>query len=141
MDNEHRLFSYRGRSILITGLTHTYRDRFKTKVLREFLSKAPGADLKILLVHQPAEVVVRAAAEEGYALLFAGHTHGGQIIVHPLGIPFTPVEEETPFYQGVYKEGGTTIIVTRGIGLTTAPIRYHAPAEVTTVTLAINENR
>ncbi len=135
LNNEHRLYSYHGKSILVTGLTHIYNDRLTVPALRDFLRKAPIADLKILLVHQPAEQVVRVATEQGYTLVLAGHTHGGQIVIHPLGIPFTPSMTETHFYQGVYRNGGTAVVVTRGVGLTLAPVRYHAPAEVTTVLL------
>jgi hypothetical protein len=141
LDNEHRLYSFHGRSVLITGLTHIYSDRLTIPALQEFLRTAPQADLKILLVHQPAEQVVRLATELGYNLVLAGHTHGGQIVIHPLGIPFTPSMTETRYYQGVYENGGTTVVVTRGVGLTLAPIRYHAPAEVTTLILATDEHR
>ncbi len=136
LDNEHRLFTYHGKSVLVTGLTHIYSERLTPQALQEFLSTAPQADFKILLVHQPAEQVIRFATEHGYNLVLAGHTHGGQIVIHPLGIPFTPSMTETRFYQGVFQNGGTTVVVTRGVGLTLAPVRYHAPAEVTTMILA-----
>ena len=139
LDNEHRLFSYNGKKVLVTGLTHIYSDRLTVPALEGFLSKAPQADLKILLVHQPAEQVIRLAAQQGYTLVLAGHTHGGQIVIHPLGIPFTPSMTETRYYQGVYHVGETTVVVTRGVGLTLAPVRYHAPAEVTTLILATDE--
>ena len=141
LENEHRLFSHRGKSILVTGLTHIYSDRLTPPALQEFLRGAPAADLRILLVHQPAESVVRLATDVGYNLVLAGHTHGGQIVIHPLGIPFTPSMTETRYYQGVYNSGATTVVVTRGVGLTLAPVRYHAPAEVTTVILATDEHR
>jgi uncharacterized protein len=136
LDNEHRLYAFHGKSILVTGLTHIYSNRLAVPALQEFLGEAPAADIKILLVHQPAEQVIRLAAEQGYTLVLAGHTHGGQIVIHPLGIPFTPSMTETKYYQGVYNVGKTTVVVTRGVGLTLAPVRYHAPAEVTTLTLA-----
>jgi uncharacterized protein len=135
LDNEHRLYSYHGKSVLISGLTHIYSDRLPVGVLKEFLTSAPQADLKILLVHQPAEIVVQLAAEHGYTLVLAGHTHGGQVVIHPLGIPFTPSMTETRYYEGVYHVGETTVVVTRGVGMSLAPVRYHAPAEVTTLVL------
>lgn len=136
LDNEHRLLEYHGKRILVTGLTHIYSRRLSGQAIQAFLASAPEADLKVLLVHQPAEQVVRYATEQGYTLVLAGHTHGGQIVLHPLGIPITPSMTETEFFRGVYQNGGTTVVVTRGVGLTLAPVRYHAPAEVTTVVLA-----
>jgi len=138
LDNEHCLSSFAGRSVLVTGLTHIYSNRLKVTDLKSFLDSAPKADLRILLVHQPAEQVVRLAADAGYHLVLAGHTHGGQIVLHPLGIALTPSMLETKYYEGAYKVGSTTVVVTRGVGVTLAPVRYHSGAEVTTLVLAKN---
>ena len=138
--NEHRLFSYHGKKVLISGLTYIYSERPTVPALRQFLRDAPQADLKILLVHQPAEQVIHLAAEQGYTLVLAGHTHGGQVVIHPLGIPFTPSMTETRYYSGVYHVDKTTVVVTRGVGMSLAPIRYGSGAEVTTLYLATDEH-
>ena len=138
LDNAHRVFDYRGRRILFSGLTNVYASRLKDAELDRFFDDAPAADLRILLTHQPAERVVSRAAARGYQLVLAGHTHGGQVVLHPFGVPFCPSMRETPYYTGVHHLGGTTVVITDGVGLTLAPVRYHAPAEVTTVTLFKN---
>jgi uncharacterized protein len=135
LDNAHRVFDYRGKTILMSGLTNVYASRLNDADLDRFLDSAPRADLRILLTHQPAERVVSRAVARGYDLILAGHTHGGQIVLHPFGIPFCPSMRETPYYTGVHRLGKTTLAVTNGVGLTLAPVRYHAPAEVTTVKL------
>jgi hypothetical protein len=135
LENEHRVITHRGRTILVSGLTHIYSDHLPESALRQFLGSAPAADLRILLAHQPAEEVVRIASDAGYDIVLAGHTHGGQIVFHPLGIPLTPSMRETRYYGGHHKVGETQVVVTRGVGLTLAPVRYHARAEVTTVVL------
>jgi hypothetical protein len=137
LENEHHLFTRGGRRILVSGLTHIYSRKLSTAELDAFLSHAPEADVRILLAHQPAEEVVRRASAHRYDLVVAGHTHGGQIVLHPLGIPLTPSMFETDYYQGEYRLGATQVIVSRGLGLTLAPIRYHAPAEVVTVELRV----
>lgn len=133
--NAHRVFTYRGRTILVSGLTNVYASRLNEADLDRFLDNAPRADLRILLTHQPAERVVSRAAARGYDLVLAGHTHGGQVVLHPFGVPFCPSMRETPFYTGVHRVGKTAVVITNGVGLTLAPVRYHAPAEVTTVRL------
>jgi hypothetical protein len=138
LDNAHRVFTYRGKKILFSGLTNVYASRLNDADLDRYLDTAPPADLRILLTHQPAERVVARAAARGYQLVLAGHTHGGQVVLHPFGVPFCPSMRETPYYTGVHHVGGTTVVVTDGVGLTLAPVRYHAPAEVTTVTLFRN---
>jgi len=141
LENEHRILPWKGKRVLITGLTHIYSRRLDEPHLDRILNTAPDADIKILLVHQPAERIIRRASERGYNIVIAGHTHGGQIVLHPLGFPLTPSMRETQFYSGVYKIGSTTIVVTNGIGLTLAPVRYHAPAEVTSMVIQTGTER
>ena len=135
LDNQHKILTVRGRSVLVSGLTHVYSDRMDDGELEAFFEGAPKADLRILLSHQPAQRMVERAARHGYDLILAGHTHGGQIVLHPLGIPLTPSMRETSFYTGLFTEGRSTVVVTNGVGLSLAPLRYHAPAEVTTLVL------
>lgn len=135
LENEHRVVSWKGRRILVTGLTHIYARRLKEEELERILARAPAADIRVLLVHQPAEQIIHRAAAHGYTLVAAGHTHGGQIVLHPLGFPLTPSMRETRYYSGLYTVGSTAVVVTDGVGLTLAPIRYHARSEVTTIVL------
>ncbi len=141
LQNEHHLFSYKGHQILVTGVTNIYSRRIKKYELERLFANAPDVDagLKILLVHQPRDFMVETAAEYGYQLLLAGHTHGGQIVPHLFGIPITPSQAETRFYRGRYQYNGLHVVITNGIGLTLAPLRYHAPAEITRIIL-VKEN-
>jgi hypothetical protein len=69
-------------------------------------------------------------------LFVAGHTHGGGIA---FGIPglflVAPARFESRYMSGVYEEGGLLVSVTNGLGFTLAPIRFHAPAEITVLRL------
>jgi hypothetical protein len=123
------------RRILVTGVRYIYSDKPSPEELERLLAAAPPADLKILLVHQPALPVVEAAARHGYHLLLAGHTHGGQFVFHPFGFPLSPTQVENRFYSGHHRHGSLHVVVTNGVGLTLAPMRRGAPAEVSLVTL------
>jgi len=135
LENAHTILYHNGKRVLVTGLTHIYSNRLNDATLRSILDGAPAADLRILLVHQPAEWLIQLAAEHHYDLVVAGHTHGGQIVLHPLGMPVTPSMRETQFYTGTFTVGSTAVVVTDGVGLSLAPIRYHARAEVTSIVL------
>lgn len=135
LENKHALIPVRGKTVLVSGLTDIYARRLRDDALEEFLASAPTADVRILIAHQPAERVLESAARRGYDLCLAGHTHGGQIVFHPFGIPLTPSMRETRYYSGVYRIGSMYVVVTNGVGVTLAPIRYHAPAEVTNIIL------
>lgn len=135
LQNEHRIINYKDTKILVTGITYIYSQRISPSQLTFLLRDAPQADIKILLVHQPSNLVIEKAEEFGYNILLAGHTHGGQVVFRPFGFALTPTIFENEFYSGYTKQNELNIFVSNGIGLTLMPLRYHAPAEVTTITL------
>jgi predicted MPP superfamily phosphohydrolase len=130
LQNEHKLLHWKDHSILITGITEIYSRKMSPRELSDIMDKAPAANLKILLLHQPSPLLIEEAVKKGYHLVLAGHTHGGQIQFRPFGITLTTSMLETPYYSGIYRRGNTFIAVTNGIGLTLAPVRYHASAEI-----------
>jgi hypothetical protein len=135
LENGHQLVPFKGQRILFTGITHIYSQQISAQHLASILANAPEADLKVLLVHQPAPVIIEMAEKYGYQLVLGGHTHGGQIQFRPLGFTLTPSMFETPYFSGLYQVGNTTVIVTNGIGLTLAPVRYHARAEINVISI------
>jgi predicted MPP superfamily phosphohydrolase len=94
------------------------------------MESAPEADLKILLVHQPSEMVITEASEYGYHVLLAGHTHGGQIIFRPFGLTITPTQMENNIFTGTFKREEMAVIITNGIGVSLVPLRYRARGEI-----------
>lgn len=90
---------------------------------------AAGA-ARVLLIHQPSGLL--DAGDHPYSLALAGHTHGGQIATRagwrPV-LPHGPLSRVHP--AGEYGLGdGRHLIVSRGVGCTTLPIRINAPPEV-----------
>ena len=92
----------------------------------------PGAT-NILLQHSPD--VFPVAARQGYNLLLAGHTHGGQVTVEILDQSINPARFFTPFVYGTYRMGDATAYVTRGIGTIGVPARIGAPPEISLLRL------
>jgi uncharacterized protein len=93
---------------------------------------APGA-VNVLLSHNPD--VFPVAARQGYNLLLAGHTHGGQVAVEILDQAITPARFLTPYIYGLYRQGHASAYVTRGIGTIGIPARIGAPPEISVVRL------
>jgi predicted MPP superfamily phosphohydrolase len=139
MDNAHKLLQIKKARVLVTGITHTYPHKISPEKLKDLLSKAPSADLKILLIHQPAQWIIEEAEKSGYHLFLAGHTHGGQMVLKPFGISLTPSRMENDFFTGYKKSGNMFVVITNGIGVSLAPLRYHAPAEITRIRLQKTE--
>jgi predicted MPP superfamily phosphohydrolase len=135
LQNQHHLITYKGHRILVTGITYVYSQPISFYELERLLANAPKADLKIMIVHQPREFLVEAAAKYGYHLFLGGHTHGGEIVTHFFGIPFSPGLKETRYCWGHHRYKGLQVVITNGIGRTLAALRYHAPAEITKLVL------
>ena len=88
----------------------------------------PGA-FPILLAHHPHAFDVAAVHE--IPLTFAGHTHGGQLMLsakHGAG----PVMFR--YWSGLYQKLNASLIVSNGAG-NWFPLRTHAPAEIIHLTL------
>jgi predicted MPP superfamily phosphohydrolase len=93
---------------------------------------APGA-VNVLLSHNPD--VFPVAARQGYNLLLAGHTHGGQVTIEILEQSINPARFFTPYVYGVYHAGAAAAYVTRGVGTIGLPTRIGAPPEIAVVRL------
>ena len=92
----------------------------------------PGA-ANLLLSHNPD--VFPKAVQQGYNLLLAGHTHGGQVTVEILDRFVNPARFLTPYVYGLYRTGTAAAYVTRGIGTIGIPVRTGAPPEISLLRL------
>lgn len=91
--------------------------------------KVPG-EVNILLSHYPN--TFDRAAETGFDLTLAGHTHGGQLAVDP---QFNLSRLATPYVWGWFEKNGSQLYVNRGIGTIGVPIRVGARPEITVIEL------
>jgi predicted MPP superfamily phosphohydrolase len=92
----------------------------------------PG-QTNILLSHNPD--VFPVAARQGYNLMLAGHTHGGQVSVEILDQAINPARFFTHYVYGLYRQASAAAYVTRGIGTIGIPARIGAPPEITLLRL------
>ncbi|HAX43881.1 MAG TPA: metallophosphoesterase [Bryobacteraceae bacterium] len=99
--------------------------------------RAPGlvqrGAFNLLLSHNPD--VFPKAAELGFDLMLAGHTHGGQVTVEILHEHLNVARFFTPFTKGLYTERGASVYVSPGLGTVGAPVRLGAAPEVTVIKL------
>ena len=89
----------------------------------------------ILLSHRPElfELYIESKAD----LVFSGHAHGGQFRIPFVGGLIAPNQGLFPKYDaGIYKEGNTTMVVSRGIGNSIVPFRINNRPEIVLVELA-----
>ena len=88
----------------------------------------------VLLAHDPKHF--ESYADAGYALVLCGHVHGGQARLPFVGGLYGPGQGILPEYDsGVYSDRNTDMVVSRGIGNSIIPVRFHNRPEVILITL------
>ena len=133
--NEHRLVQCGRGRLLLAGVTDHSAGALNSSAVQHgpsdpqaALEKAPPADVRLLLAHQPLSIA--AAARAGFDLQLSGHTHGGQFIPWKYVVPL-----QQPYIAGLHRHENTWIYVNRGSGYWGPPLRVGAPAEITLLTL------
>ena len=86
----------------------------------------------ILLSHRPE--LFNAYVSCGVDLVLSGHAHGGQFRLPLIGGLVAPDQGFFPKYDaGLYTEGSTNMIVSRGIGNSIIPLRFNNRPEIVLV--------
>ncbi len=140
-NNERLTLNINNSKVNITFITNTYVERIAPSLLDSLSNHSSDYDLKIFLTHQPREYLIQAAQRHSYDLFLAGHTHGGQVTLLFPFINLTPTLIETNFVKGDRKLGKMLAIVTRGLGMSLAPIRYNSTPEVTLISISSDNNK
>lgn len=101
----------------------------------EQLRELAGTDgFTILLSHRP-EYFWRYA-ESGIDLTLSGHAHGGQFRLPLIGGLYAPGQGAFPAYDsGVYSYQNANMVVSRGIGQSSFPLRFNNRPELVIITL------
>ena len=102
--------------------------------------KNSNGELVIGVTHAPYRAVIEAMAEQDAAMIFAGHTHGGQVRFPFIGALTTNCDLPTKYAKGMsaWQFDGRVILlnVCAGLGNSIfAPIRWFNRPEVRLVTL------
>ncbi|WP_240628557.1 metallophosphoesterase [Bacillus salacetis] len=97
-------------------------------------SKGTTGKFKVLLAHRPERFP--EYQEYQIDLIFSGHAHGGQVRLPFVGGIAAPDQGFLPRYDaGVFRAGGSTLIVNRGLGNSIIPQRLFNRPEIVEVTL------
>lgn len=115
-------------AVQVLGLDFHFRNRQDSirKAVREY-PREPGA-LRLVLLHDPGAFA--HVPEREADLVLSGHTHGGQLGLLSLGLPFTAVSalSKVPDH-GFWALGSRRLYVHRGTGHYGFPLRVGVPAE------------
>jgi uncharacterized protein len=136
LNNARTTIKAGGRTIELVGVDdpHIGRDRYSTVAG----PVDPGADVHLAVTHTPEPGVLDAMAADGFELLLAGHTHGGQVCVPFYGALVTNCALARHMAKGLHRwpESAAWLHVSAGVGThPTAPVRFACPPEATILTL------
>ena len=111
-------------------------DDYKIGIPRVYPSDGGHNTYSILLAHNPDAVADLPEDELArFDLALCGHTHGGQFRL-PWGGVIAPNQGFFPkITAGIYRQGGTQMVVSRGLGNSWIPIRLFNRPEVLLVSL------
>src|SRR5215210_160534 len=107
------------------------------------------ADLSLGVVHAPYRRVLDPMTTDGFGLILAGHTHGGQLCVPVFGALVTNCDLPRGQAKGlsVHRAGNgpgarSLLHVSAGVGTSPyAPVRFACPPEATLLTLVAGPDR
>lgn len=139
LSNEHEYLKEFNLSIYGLELHRHYYRKFRTQVLgvqkvQEYLGKPDPGSCHLMIAHNPD--FFEDYAKWGADLVLSGHVHGGLMRLPFLGGVIAPSMKLFPKYDGgEFHEGGATMILSRGLGTHTLPIRIFNPGELVVVRL------
>ena len=139
--NETRSLKLENVTVNIVGLEidREFYKRFSHKILQkedviDYVGQKEKGVFTILLAHNPE--YFKAYAQWGADLTLSGHVHGGVMRLPLLGGIISPGLRLFPKYDGGRRrEYGKEMIISRGLGVHTIPIRLFNPAELVVLRL------
>jgi len=120
-----------GEKIYISGLDDChYFGADDIKLAEESIEE--GA-FKVMVSHSPE--IYKQAADAGFALFLAGHTHAGQVCLPGRKIIVRGASVPTRILHGVWHHGKMTGYTSAGVGTSGIPVRFFCPPQIALITL------
>ena len=127
LENEVEAIAVGDRTIRVWGIEDLWKKR--RVPIEPFDAIAEKTNI-IAITHNPDSLLL---APPGFSIMFAGHSHGGQLNL-PLFGPRAWVNDPR-FMDGHAEVDGRHVYITSGIGTSVIPFRWRVPPEIAVVTL------
>ena len=141
LENEERVLSRGGAEMVVAGVHDPcgpYDMKTPAALVRE-LRSAQGNDFILMLSHRNDELAMWS--QLGVQLVLSGHCHGGVVRLPFVGGVFGTRRELFPEYDaGVYRQDGTTLFVSQGLGYTNVHFRLFNRPHVPIMILRSGKN-
>jgi predicted MPP superfamily phosphohydrolase len=123
-----------GETLYIVGTDNTGLGQNFADLPAALVGVEPGAPT-ILLAHDPTFWDKEVRRKAPIDLMLSGHTHGGQVGIHFLGVELSVAQVVYKQWAGLYRDGEQYLYVNRGLGTVGPPVRIGIPPEITVLTL------
>ncbi len=143
--NAHEKLANLNVTIYGTEIDKEYYRRFviphmEASYLLETLGKPCAEEYTVLLAHNPDFFPVYA--QWGADLVLSGHVHGGMVRIPGWKGVVSPNVRFFPKYDGgKFEEGKSTMILSRGLGMHTIPVRVFNPGELIVIDFEKEQER
>ena len=127
LENEVSVLEVNGEKISLWGIEDLWKNR---KVPVEAFDAIADKKNIIAMTHNPDSLL---KAPAGISVMFAGHSHGGQLN-WPIFGPFAAVNDKR-FMYGHAIVDSKHVYVTSGVGTSVIPFRFRVPPEIAVVTI------
>ncbi len=137
LEQETVTVDVRGQSLTLAGVACSHDQERDVQRLHQTLDQGQSSDLTVLLFHSPD--LILEASELDVDLVLSGHTHGGQVRLPVLGAVVTNSLYGRRYSSGLFRKGGTTMYVSRGLGFEGGSLpraRFLCRPEIVSVELA-----
>lgn len=134
LENEMTPIEKNGEGISLLGIQDLNFQK-KTKSIQSAIQGLMKENTyNILLSHRPE--IFEDYVCSNVDLVFTGHTHGGQFRIPFIGGIYAPHQGFFPKYDaGLFVKNNTTMIINRGLGQSSIPLRFNNNPEIVLVEL------
>jgi uncharacterized protein len=130
------IVKYHDARVKLVGITtNGHRFHIRYGDAGRALSETPDSAFEIFLVHDPEYWVDKKSIARNAPLTLSGHTHDMQIGVPERAGTWSPAKFIFKYWNGLYRENGRYLYVSRGMGTMSMAVRIFAPPEITIITL------
>jgi len=124
LSQRHLTIQHKGLPLMLAGTEHPWIGQHPAL-------PGPAGEFRLLLAHAPHSIAW--ARRQRFDLVLAGHLHGGQVQIPPIGAIIGG-----HYAAGTFYEPPTAMHVSKGLG-TLTPIRLFCPPDLTLLTLHASE--
>lgn len=125
IDNAAYWIEKEGARIKIGGVGDYYED---VQDIDPTIFDVEKDDFVVLVTHNPD--YVEEMRTDKIDLVFAGHTHGGQVTFFGQWAPLVPSMYGQKYRSGSLTRGDTQVIISHGVGTITPPVRFFARPQI-----------